>query len=68
MKIQNVDEMLNISNSETIKKKKLTAEQKVKLYKEWEALMGKGIVSQNVVLEGYKDPSEEKEALAFQAL
>ena len=55
MKIQNVDEILNFSDSEIIKKKKLTAEQKVKLYKDWEALMG----------QGHKDPSEDREALAF---
>ena len=39
MKIQSIEEMLDFSNNDIIKKQWLSAEQKVKLYKDWEELM-----------------------------
>jgi hypothetical protein len=36
--------MLDLTNNEIIKKKRLSADQKVKLYKDWESLMNQNLV------------------------
>lgn len=53
MKIQTMEDLLEAKGSQVIKKKKLTSEEKVKLYTEWEALMGPG----------HKEQSEEAHLL-----
>jgi hypothetical protein len=37
-----MEELLETNNSQVIKKKKLTSEEKVKLYADWETFMGPG--------------------------